>query len=83
VAKKKFPADILEFFRREGSRGGKKAAAALTPEQRATRAKKASLTLSPEQRSERAKKAVTAREAKRKGAATNPGVRQKLSKPLE
>jgi hypothetical protein len=49
MAKHKLPADILEYFRREGSRGGKlggsaggKAAAArMTPKQRVARAKKA------------------------------------------
>jgi hypothetical protein len=72
MAKKKLPADVLEFFRKAGSRGGKKAAAALTPDQRKARAKKASLALSPKLRSERARKAVNAREAKRKAAKRNP-----------
>jgi hypothetical protein len=76
MAKKDLPADVLEFFRREGSRGGKKAAAALTPEQRRARAKKASLALSPKLRSERARKAVMAREVKRK-AERKPLARQK------
>ena len=71
MAKKDLPADVLEFFRREGSRGGKKAAAALTLEQRRARAKKASLALPPKLRSERARKAVMAREAKRKAAGKN------------
>jgi hypothetical protein len=66
MAKRKLPPDVLDYFRKEGSRGGKKAAAALTPEQRTARAQKASLALSPEERSERARKAVAAREAKRK-----------------
>jgi hypothetical protein len=54
VGKKKLPPEILEYFRKEGAKGGriggKKAAAAMTPEER----------------SERARKAVAAREAKRK-----------------
>jgi len=66
VAKKKLPPAILDFFRKAGSRGGKKAAQSLTPEQRKARAKKASLSLSPPERSERARMAVAAREAKRK-----------------
>jgi hypothetical protein len=56
VAKKKLPADALEFFRKQGAKGGKLSANA--------RMKK----LTPEQRSEIAKKAVAAREAKRKKA---------------
>ncbi len=59
MAKKRVPPEIAEFFRRddiaayfkrEGQKGGKASAAAL----------------SPEQRSARARKAVEAREAKRK-----------------
>ena len=80
MAKKDLPVDVLEFFRREGSRGGKKAAAALTPEQRRARARKASLALSPELRSERARKAVAAREVKRKAAGKNSNAREKLTK---
>jgi hypothetical protein len=68
MANRKLPPDVLDYFLKEGSRGGKKAAAAPTPEQRATRAKKASLALSPQERSERARKAVAAREAKRRSA---------------
>jgi hypothetical protein len=66
MAKQKLPPDVLEYFRKQGSRGGKKAAASLTPAQRTARAKKAALALSPAERSERARKAVAAREAKRK-----------------
>jgi hypothetical protein len=66
MAKKKLPSDILDYFKKEGSRGGKKSAASLTPAQRSARAQKAALALSPSQRSERARKAVAAREAKRK-----------------
>jgi hypothetical protein len=54
VPKKKLSADALEFFRKQGAKGGKLSGAA--------RMKK----LTPEQRSEIAKKAVAAREAKRK-----------------
>ncbi len=66
VAKKKLPPEVLEYFRKEGSKGGKKAAANLTPAQRRARAKKASLSIPPEKRSEYARKAVAAREAKRR-----------------
>jgi len=48
------PAEALEFFRKQGAKGGKLSAAA--------RMKK----LTPEQRSEIARKAVAAREAKRR-----------------
>jgi hypothetical protein len=54
VAKKKLPPDVLEFFRKQGSKGGK------------IGGKKAAESMTPEQRSERARKAVAAREAKRK-----------------
>jgi hypothetical protein len=54
VPKKKLPADALEFFRKQGAKGGKLSSEA--------RMKK----LTPEQRSAIAKKAVAAREAKRK-----------------
>lgn len=52
--KKKMPADIAEFFRREGAKGGKKGG----------KSRMASLT--PEQRKELAKKGAAARWAKRK-----------------
>jgi hypothetical protein len=50
MVKKKLPPDVLEFFRKEGAKGGRKggslggktAAANLTPEQRSARAKKGS-----------------------------------------
>jgi hypothetical protein len=46
MAKKVLPADVLEFFRKEGSRGGKiggkRSLETMTPEQRIARAKKAS-----------------------------------------
>jgi hypothetical protein len=49
MAKTKLPPEVLEFFRRQGAKGGKKGgslggkatAAKLTPEQRSARAKKA------------------------------------------
>jgi hypothetical protein len=66
MAKKRLPPEILDYFKKEGSRGGKKAAASMTAEQRSARAQKAALALSPAERSERARKAVAAREAKRK-----------------
>ena len=66
----KLPPKIAEFFRKQGSKGGKKAAKLLTDEQRRERAtqasKKATESMTAEQRSARAKKAVAAREAKRK-----------------
>jgi len=66
MAKKRLPPEVLEYFRKQGSRGGKKAAESLTPEERSARAKKASLALTPTERSERARKAVAARELKRR-----------------
>jgi hypothetical protein len=38
---KKLPPAILEFFRKQGSKGGKTAAARMTPEERTARAQKA------------------------------------------
>jgi hypothetical protein len=66
VPKKKLPPEVVEFFRKQGSKGGKKAAASMTSEQRTARARKAAKSMTPEQRSERARKAVAAREARRK-----------------
>lgn len=47
MAIKKIPAEVLEWFREQGRRGGeiggKVAAANMTPEERAARAKKASI----------------------------------------
>ena len=40
--RKRLPAAVLEYFRREGSRGATLQAASMTPEQRKTRAIKAS-----------------------------------------
>ena len=64
MARKKLPAEVLEFFRKQGAKGGKiggsaggkKAAAGMTPAQRSVRAKKASVA------------AVAAGKAKRKSA---------------
>jgi hypothetical protein len=58
VAKKKLPPDVLDFFRKQGSKGGKLGGSA--------GGKKAAQAMTPEQRSERARRAVAAREAKRK-----------------
>jgi hypothetical protein len=65
VAKPKLPPDVLDYFRKQGSKGGKKSAAAMTPEQRQERARRAAESLTKAQRIERARKAVQAREAKR------------------
>lgn len=54
MARKKLPPEVLEFFRKQGTRGGK------------IGGKKAAASMTPEQRSARARKAVAAREAKRK-----------------
>ena len=70
MPRKKLPPEILDFFRRQGSKGGKIAAARMTPEARVARAKKAAESMTPEERSARAKKAaavaVAVREAKKK-----------------
>jgi uncharacterized protein YdaU (DUF1376 family) len=54
MAKKRLPADVLEYFRKQGAKGGK------------IGGKRSLETMTQEQRSERARKAVAAREAKRK-----------------
>lgn len=54
MPKKKLPPEILEYFKKQGAKGGKKGWS------------KAWEQLTPEQRSAKAKKAVQAREAKRK-----------------
>lgn len=51
---KRLPPDILDFFRKQGAKGGK------------IGGKKCLTTMTPEERRERAIKAVRAREAKRK-----------------
>jgi hypothetical protein len=58
MGRKRLPPDVLEYFRRQGSRGGKIGGS--------MGGKKAAASMTPEQRSERARKAVAAREAKRK-----------------
>jgi hypothetical protein len=73
VAKKKLPAEVLEFFRAQGSKGGKKGSAARMEK------------LTPEQRSAIAKKAVDAREAKRatkKPTAKKTAARRSARKPV-
>jgi hypothetical protein len=50
---KKLPREVLEFFRKQGAKGGK------------IGGKRSLETMTPEQRSERARKAVAARESKR------------------
>jgi hypothetical protein len=58
MAKKRLPSDVLEFFRKQGARGGriggKRSLESMTPEERVARAKKASDA------------AVAARKAKKK-----------------
>ena len=53
MGRKKLPPEILEFFRKQGKRGGK------------IGGKMAAASMTAEERSERARKAVAAREAKR------------------
>jgi hypothetical protein len=54
MPRKKLPAEVLEFFRKQGAKGGKKGGT--------TRAKR----MTPEERSESARKAVMARWEKQK-----------------
>ncbi|HEY3439460.1 MAG TPA: hypothetical protein VGK29_01855 [Paludibaculum sp.] len=56
MSRKKLPPEVLEYFRKEGAKGGNAAAKAMTPEERAARAKKA------------ADAATVARKAKKKTA---------------
>jgi hypothetical protein len=67
----KLPAQMLEFFREQGAKGGKLSAEA--------RMKK----LTPEKRSEIARNAVAAREAKRKAAEKKPTKRAKKKKKVD
>jgi hypothetical protein len=68
MAKKRLPPEVLEFFRKQGAKGGKlggsiggkKAAASMTPGERTARAKKASTA------------AAAARKAKKKHARGKP-----------
>jgi hypothetical protein len=55
---KKLPPEVLEFFRKQGAKGGK------------IGGKRSLETMTPTQRSERARRAVAAREMKRKAART-------------
>jgi len=68
VPNKKIPSEVLEFFRKQGSKGGKLSAEA--------RMRK----LTPEQRSEIARKAVAAREAKRNAPLKSAGAKRKAGK---
>lgn len=43
MAKKKIPAEVMEYFRATGKQGGKKRAKNLTPEERSAIARKAGL----------------------------------------
>jgi hypothetical protein len=57
MARKKLPPDVLDFFKKQGAKGGKLGGSA--------GGTKAAANMTPEQRSARAQKAVAAREAKR------------------
>jgi hypothetical protein len=83
MAKRKLPADVLEYFRREGAKGGriggKRSLQTMTPAQRTARARKAGLaggkralvTMTVEERTARARKAgLAAADARRKKART-------------
>jgi len=56
MPKKRLPPDVLEFFRKQGAKGGK------------IGGKRSLETMTPKERTERARKAVAAREANRKQA---------------
>ena len=62
MAKKRLPAEVLEYFKKQGSIGGKLGGAMGGR----IGGKRALETMTPEQRSERARVAVAAREAKRR-----------------
>jgi hypothetical protein len=66
---KRLPEDVLEFFRRQGSKGGK------------IGGKRSLETMTPAQRTERAKLAVAAREAKRAAGQKAKGPARKPRKP--
>lgn len=66
MAKRLLPPEVLEYFRKQGAKGGRKAAQSMTAEQRIARSQAANNALTPEQRVERSKKAVAAREKLRK-----------------
>jgi hypothetical protein len=63
VAKRKLPPEVLEYFRKEGAKGGKIGGK--------IGGKRSLETMTPEERSERARKAVAVREAKRKRKASD------------
>jgi hypothetical protein len=58
LSKTKLPAAVLEFFKKQGAKGGKKGGS--------VGGKKAAANMTAAQRKNRATKAVAAREAKRK-----------------
>ena len=62
MANKKLPLEVLEYFRKEGAKGGKIGGK--------IGGKRSLVTMTPEQRSERARKAVAAREARRAAQAS-------------
>lgn len=64
MAKKKLPPDVLEYFRKQGAKGGKVGGK--------IGGKRSLETMTPEQRTERARKAVAAREAKKKQSPPRP-----------
>jgi len=57
---KRLPPDVLEYFRKQGAKGGK------------IGGKRSLVTMTPAERTARAKKAVAAREARRKGRRPRP-----------
>lgn len=57
MTNKTLPAEVLEYFRKEGAKGGRIGGK--------IGGKRSLETMTPEQRSERARKAVAAREARR------------------
>lgn len=61
---KKLPAEVLQFFRKQGARGGriggKRSLETMTPEQRTARARKASKAAAAARKAKAAKKAKTA-----------------------
>lgn len=69
MPKKKFPPEVLEYFKKQGAKGGKLSAPARMAK------------LSPEQRSAIAKKAVDAREAKRAAGAEKTAGAGREKKP--
>ena len=73
MGRKKLAPEVLDFFRKQGSKGGKKAAAAMTPEARVARAKAAAAAMTPEERTARAKKASAAAVAARRANSRKRG----------